>query len=56
VIGTVAHAGKADLDEALAAAAAGFRTWRNIAPFERCRIMRKAAAIMRERSDDSRRS
>ena len=28
VIGTVAHAGKADLDEALAAAAAGFKVWR----------------------------
>jgi len=52
VIGTVAHAGKADLDEALAAAAAGFKTWRNVAPFERCRIMRKAAAIMRERNDE----
>jgi succinate-semialdehyde dehydrogenase/glutarate-semialdehyde dehydrogenase len=52
VIGTVAHAGKADLDEALAAAAAGFKTWRAVAPFERCRIMRKAAALMRERSDE----
>ncbi len=29
VIGTVAHAEKADLDEALAAAAAGFKVWRN---------------------------
>jgi succinate-semialdehyde dehydrogenase/glutarate-semialdehyde dehydrogenase len=52
VIGTVAHAGKADLDEALAAAAAGFKVWRAVAPFERCRIMRKAAAIMRERNDE----
>ena len=52
VIGTVAHAEKADLDEALAAAAAGFKVWRNVAPFERCRIMRKAAAIMRERNDE----
>jgi succinate-semialdehyde dehydrogenase / glutarate-semialdehyde dehydrogenase len=41
VIGTVAHAEKADLDEALEAAAAGFKTWRAVAPFERCRIMRK---------------
>ena len=52
VIGTVAHAGQADLDEALAAAAAGFKAWRAIAPFERCRIMRKAAAIMRERNEE----
>ena len=52
VIGTVAHAEKADLDEALEAAAAGFKAWRTVAPFERCRIMRKAAAIMRERNDE----
>jgi succinate-semialdehyde dehydrogenase/glutarate-semialdehyde dehydrogenase len=52
VIGTVAHAGQSDLDEALAAAAAGFKTWRAVAPFDRCRIMRKAAAIMRERNEE----
>ncbi len=52
VIGTVAHAEKADLDEALEASAAGFKVWRAVAPFERCRIMRKAAAIMRERNDE----
>ena len=51
-IGTVAHAEKSDLDEALAAAAAGFKVWRAVSPFERCRIMRKAAAIMRERNDE----
>ena len=51
-IGTVAHADRADLDEALDAAAKGFKVWRAIAPFERCRIMRKAAAIMRERNDE----
>jgi succinate-semialdehyde dehydrogenase / glutarate-semialdehyde dehydrogenase len=52
VIGTVAHAGQSDLDEALVAAAAGFKTWRAVAPFDRCRIMRKAAAIMRERNEE----
>jgi succinate-semialdehyde dehydrogenase/glutarate-semialdehyde dehydrogenase len=51
-IGTVAHADRADLDEALEAAAKGFKVWRAVAPFERCRIMRKAAAIMRERNDE----
>ena len=51
-IGTVAHAGRADLDEALEAAAKGFKVWRAVAPFDRCKIMRKAAAIMRERSDE----
>jgi succinate-semialdehyde dehydrogenase / glutarate-semialdehyde dehydrogenase len=52
VIGTVAHASQADLDEALEAAAAGFKVWRAVAPFDRCKIMRKAAAIMRERNDE----
>ena len=51
-VGTVAHADRADLDEALEAAAKGFKVWRAVAPFERCRIMRKAAAIMRERNDE----
>lgn len=50
-IGTVAHADRADLDEALAAADKGFKVWRAVAPFERARIMRKAAALMRERAD-----
>ena len=50
-IGTVAHADKSDLDEALAAADKGFRVWRAIAPFERAKVMRKAAALMRERAD-----
>ena len=51
-IGTVAHADRADLDEALEAAAKGFKVWRAVAPFDRCKIMRKAAAIMRERNDE----
>jgi succinate-semialdehyde dehydrogenase/glutarate-semialdehyde dehydrogenase len=50
-IGTVAHADKADLDEALAAAEKGFRAWRAVAPFERAKVMRKAAALMRERAE-----
>ena len=51
-IGTVAHADRADLDEALEAAAKGFKIWRAVSPFDRCKIMRKAAAIMRERNDE----
>ncbi|MEH2509043.1 succinate-semialdehyde dehydrogenase/glutarate-semialdehyde dehydrogenase [Nitrobacteraceae bacterium AZCC 1564] len=50
-IGTVAHADKADLDEALAAAAKGFKVWRAVAPFERAKVMHKAADILRERAD-----
>ena len=51
VIGTVAKAGIADLDDALAAAAKGFDIWRNTSAFERARVMRAAAALLRERSD-----
>src|SRR5579859_4620303 len=50
-VGTVAHAEKADLDEALAAAAKGFRAWRVVSAYERSKVMRKAADLMRERAD-----
>ncbi|MCW5603349.1 MAG: aldehyde dehydrogenase family protein [Burkholderiales bacterium] len=50
-IGTVAYAEKADLDRALEAAEQGFRAWRKVSAFERCKIMRKAADIFRERAD-----
>ena len=49
-IGRVAHARQADLDQALAAAQKGFELWRDKAPIERARIMRAAAALMRERA------
>jgi succinate-semialdehyde dehydrogenase/glutarate-semialdehyde dehydrogenase len=50
-IGTVAYAGAADLDRALEAADKGFKVWRKVSAFERSKIMRKAAALMRERAD-----
>jgi len=50
-IGTLAHADKADLDRALEAASKGFSTWRRISAFERYKIMRKAANLLRERLD-----
>ena len=50
-IGTVAHAGKADLDAALAAADKGFKVWRKMPAFDRYKIMRRAAELMRERAD-----
>jgi succinate-semialdehyde dehydrogenase/glutarate-semialdehyde dehydrogenase len=49
-IGRVAHAGRADLDKALEAAQKGFETWRDMTVAERSKIMRKAAALMRERA------
>jgi succinate-semialdehyde dehydrogenase/glutarate-semialdehyde dehydrogenase len=48
-IATLAHAGIADLDEALAAAAKGFAAWRAVSAYERSKIMRKAAGLVRER-------
>jgi succinate-semialdehyde dehydrogenase/glutarate-semialdehyde dehydrogenase len=51
VIGTVAHAGKADLDEALAAAEKGFKAWRAVSAYDRSKVMRKAADLMRERAE-----
>jgi len=50
VIGQVAHASRADLDAALAAAQKGFDTWRQLTAQERGKIMRKAAALLRERA------
>ncbi|AVO50190.1 NAD-dependent succinate-semialdehyde dehydrogenase [Melaminivora suipulveris] len=50
-IGRVAHASIADLDRALVAAQKGFEAWRAMAAVERARIMRRAAALMRERAD-----
>ncbi|MGP8233142.1 MAG: NAD-dependent succinate-semialdehyde dehydrogenase [Methylovirgula sp.] len=49
VIGTVARAEIADLDAAVAAAARGFVLWRATPAFERGKILRRAAAILRER-------
>ncbi len=51
-IGRVAAAGRPDLDRAVEAAQKGFETWRDMVPAERSKIMRKAAALMRERAGD----
>ena len=51
-IGRVAHAGKPDLDRALAAAQKGFEIWRDTPAAERSKIMRRAAGLMRERAGD----
>jgi len=52
-IGTVAHAGRPDLDLALAAAARGFEIWRKTSPLERSKIMRRAADLLRERVEQT---
>ncbi|WP_142781833.1 NAD-dependent succinate-semialdehyde dehydrogenase [Agrobacterium sp. T29] len=50
-IGTVAWADRADLDEALAAAERGFAVWRATSAYNRGKIMRRAADILRSRAD-----
>lgn len=50
-VGSVAHADRSDLDEAVAAAERGFAVWRETPALDRYKIMRKAAELMRERSE-----
>lgn len=42
---------EADLDEALAAAAEGFRVWRRVSAVERAKVLKRTADLMRERRD-----
>lgn len=51
VLAQLPHATPADLDAALDAAARAFPSWRATAPAERARILRGAAALLRERAD-----
>lgn len=51
VLGTIATATEADIDAALAAARAGFEVWRRVGPWERSRIMRAAADLIRARTE-----
>lgn len=50
-LGAVAHANIADLDQALDAAERGFAKWRSVPAYERYKIMRTAANLLRERVD-----
>jgi succinate-semialdehyde dehydrogenase/glutarate-semialdehyde dehydrogenase len=50
-IGTVAYADRSDLDHALEAADKGFHAWRKVSAFDRSKLMRKAANLLRERVD-----
>jgi succinate-semialdehyde dehydrogenase/glutarate-semialdehyde dehydrogenase len=45
------HASKADLDQALESAKKGFAQWRATSAYDRAKVMRKAAELMRERYD-----
>lgn len=50
-IGHIAHAEKDDLDLAVNAAEQGFNAWKATPPFERSKVMRKAAELLRGRVD-----
>jgi len=52
VLARLAHAGKDDLDRALAAADKGFKQWKAVSPYDRYKILRKAAELMRARVDE----
>jgi succinate-semialdehyde dehydrogenase/glutarate-semialdehyde dehydrogenase len=51
-VGRVAHASQSDLDAALLAADAGFKVWSRTSAFERAKVMRRAADILRERVEE----
>lgn len=50
-VGEVPHATPQDIEAALQAADASFRTWRHVAPLDRSRILRRAAELLRSRTD-----
>jgi len=49
VLARLPHATTADLNRALDAAAKGFAVWRAMSAYDRCKVMRKAADLLRER-------
>jgi len=53
VIGQVAHASQIDLERAVEAVVEGFRTWSGISAFERYKIIRKAASLLRDRLEEA---
>ena len=51
VIGKVSHARKEDLDLALKAADNAFNQWKHVSAYDRSKILRKAADLVRSRAD-----
>ena len=51
VLGTVAVAGEADLQDAVASAETAFRTWSARTAYDRERTLRQASAFVRTRAD-----
>ncbi|MCZ7472411.1 MULTISPECIES: NAD-dependent succinate-semialdehyde dehydrogenase [Rhizobium/Agrobacterium group] len=53
VIGNVAHASRTDLERAVQAVASGFKTWSATSAFERYKVIRRAASLLRDRLEDA---
>ncbi|HET6609875.1 MAG TPA: NAD-dependent succinate-semialdehyde dehydrogenase [Rhodopila sp.] len=52
ILGTVPHATRSDLDDALAAAQEGFRVWSHTPPSKRVEIILRATQLIRERVEE----
>ena len=52
VLAHLPHATKSDLDQALHAANKGFAVWRATSAYDRSKVLRKAANLVRERADN----
>ena len=50
-IGTVARAEMQDLEAAVAAAEKGFKAWRDVSAFERGKVIRRTADLLRQRAE-----
>lgn len=51
VLGQLPHVSPADLDQALEAADRAFKSWRKVNPHERARLLKRVAALIRQRSE-----
>src|SRR5690554_3099428 len=52
VVGDIPAAAMPDIDAALAAAQRGFERWRQVPAWERAKVLRKAADLLRDRVED----
>jgi succinate-semialdehyde dehydrogenase/glutarate-semialdehyde dehydrogenase len=51
VIAEVVHGGRADAERAIEAAARAFPSWRAVSVYERAKVLKKTAELLRERAD-----
>jgi succinate-semialdehyde dehydrogenase/glutarate-semialdehyde dehydrogenase len=51
VIGQLPLASQEDLDRALSAAKRGFEVWRRVSPYDRSKVLRRTATLIRDKAD-----